>query len=69
MESKSKHKTNSLDIILNSVTDNEQYNEGIYVIKRDGRRERIDLGKVAQRIRVLSKGLKVNPERSCGKLV
>ena len=68
MESKSKHKTNSLDIILNSVTDNEQYNEGIYVIKRDGRRERIDLGKVAQRIRVLSKGLKVNPDAVAQKI-
>jgi ribonucleoside-diphosphate reductase alpha chain len=68
MESKSKHKSNSLDIILNSVTDNEQYNEGIYVIKRDGRRERIDLGKVAQRIRVLSKGLKVNPDAVAQKI-
>lgn len=68
MESKSKHKTNSLDIILNSVTDNEQYNEGIYVIKRDGRRERIDLGKVAKRIRVLSKGLKVNPDAVAQKI-
>jgi ribonucleoside-diphosphate reductase alpha chain len=51
-----------LDIILNSLDDNEQMNEGFYVIKRDGNRERVDLGKVSKRIRILSKGLKVNPD-------
>ncbi len=51
-----------LDIILNGVDDNEQMNEGFYVIKRDGNRERVDLGKVSKRIRILSKGLKVNPD-------
>ncbi len=33
-----------LDIILNNVDDTEQLNEGFYVIKRDGNRERVDLG-------------------------
>jgi ribonucleoside-diphosphate reductase alpha chain len=51
-----------LDIILNGVDDNEQMNEGFYIIKRDGNRERVDLGKVSKRIRILSKGLKVNPD-------
>ncbi len=57
-----------LAIILNGVEDNEQFNEGIYVIKRDGRRERIDLGKVSKRIRLLSKGLKVNPDAVAQKI-
>ncbi len=59
---------NPIDIILNKCDDDDQLNEGIYVIKRDGRRERIDLGKVANRIRVLSKGLKVNPDAIAQKI-
>ena len=65
-ENKSSNNSNSssdaINIILNNVSDTEQFNEGIYVIKRDGKRERIDLGKVGKRIRTLSKGLKVNPD-------
>jgi ribonucleoside-diphosphate reductase alpha chain len=57
-----------IDIILNKCDDDDQLNEGIYVIKRDGRRERIDLGKVANRIRILSKGLKVNPDAVAQKI-
>lgn len=61
METKSGSGDHPLDIILSGVDDNE-HNEGMYVIKRDGSRERIDLGKVGKRIRILSKGLKVNPD-------
>jgi len=57
MTSKTVH--NPIDNILKDIEDN---NEGIYVIKRNGERERIDLGKVSKRIRILSKGLKVNPD-------
>ncbi len=57
-----------LDIILNSVDDTEQLNEGIYVIKRDGSKERVDLGKVGKRIRMVSKGLKVNPDAVAQKI-
>lgn len=57
-----------LDIILNSVDDTEQLNEGIYVIKRDGSKERVDLGKVGKRIRMVSKGLKVNPDTVAQKI-
>ena len=57
MTSKTVH--NPIDNILKGIEDN---NEGIYVIKRNGERERIDLGKVSKRIRILSKGLKVNPD-------
>jgi hypothetical protein len=67
MESKSSSGDHPLDIILNSVDDNE-HNEGMYVIKRDGSRERIDLGKVGKRIRILSKGLKVNPDAVAQKI-
>jgi ribonucleoside-diphosphate reductase alpha chain len=58
----------ALDMILKGVDDSQQFNEGIYVMKRDGRRERIDLGKVAKRIRLLSKGLKVNPDAVAQKI-
>ena len=61
MEIKSSSGDHPLDIILSGVDDNE-HNEGMYVIKRDGSRERIDLGKVGKRIRILAKGLKVNPD-------
>jgi ribonucleoside-diphosphate reductase alpha chain len=57
-----------LDIILNNVDDTEQLNEGFYVIKRDGNRERVDLGKVGKRIRMVSKGLKVNPDMVAQKI-
>ena len=57
-----------LDIILNNVDDTEQLNEGFYVIKRDGTRERVDLGKVGKRIRMVSKGLKVNPDMVAQKI-
>ena len=67
MESKSSSGDHPLDIILSSVDDNE-HNEGMYVIKRDGSRERIDLGKVGKRIRILSKGLKVNPDAVAQKI-
>ena len=62
METKSSSGDHPLDIILSGLDDNEQHNEGMYVIKRDGSRERIDLGKVGKRIRILAKGLKVNPD-------
>ncbi len=68
MENKSSSGDHPLDIILSGVDDNEQHNEGMYVIKRDGSRERIDLGKVGKRIRILAKGLKVNPDAVAQKI-
>jgi len=57
----SKNNKNQLDIpLLDEVNENTN-SKTMFVIKRDGQREEVDLNKITQRMKYLSKGLSLNP--------
>ena len=59
-----------LKTFLDNVSEDEYgADDMIYVTKRDGSLERVDFGKVGKRIRVLSKGLKVNADMVSQKIM
>uniref|UniRef100_A0A6C0EC88 ribonucleoside-diphosphate reductase n=1 Tax=viral metagenome TaxID=1070528 RepID=A0A6C0EC88_9ZZZZ len=59
-----------LKTFLDNVSEDEMSPENeMYVTKRDGTLERVDFGKVSKRIRVLSKGLKVNADMVSQKIM
>lgn len=61
----------TLKTFLDNVLEDDMGHDDdmIYVTKRDGSHERVDFGKVSKRIRVLSKGLKVNADMVSQKIM
>lgn len=57
-----------LEGIQDDVNMNDSSDDGYYVIKRDGSRERVDFGKIFKRIKYVYKGLKVNPDMVAQKI-